>query len=414
MKAIHNDTKKVIRALLPFYLFTFLLLIYSCADFDDATQGTQVTVQLAQPADFISTADLSGKTITMTIGQQRIEALTDANGIATFTNVVPDVYTFSTSWTLTGDEYRMATGSNEAVSGATVSGSLNSQLVKDAPTFTLQTNVSVNRDIVVGKVYYAGSRDNNNRAYDAGKYIELYNQSNDTVDVSGLYIGLIESESSPAYTLDELHSAFADSVVLLKQIFRIPVDANFKVAPGGTVLIANSAVDHSSHDSYESDLSGADFEAKDARGRTTNNPNVPALDLVYSTYSAISYMNLPQSGPVALVLFRTDEDPSQWQRTYSYGKTRGNEFVECPVRFITDGFEALRYRTTGIDVSTKRLYNTIDAGYTNINSTSGRNGEVVYRKTSKTENGHKVLIDTNNSTNDFQVSTTIKPRQYDD
>ena len=82
---------------------------------------------------------------------------------------------------------------------------------------------------------------------------------------------------------------------------------------------------------------------------------------------------------------------------------------------ILDAVEVLSNKNTGVDVATKRLYDDLDAGYTYINSTSGRNGEVVYRKTSKhATDGHAVLMDTNNSSNDFKVSTTIKPREYDE
>lgn len=414
-RTIYNKVKNKVRRLLPFYLFTFLpFLFFSCADFNDATEATHVNVQLVQPTDFTTPTDLSGKTVTMALGSQTIQTTTDANGLATFNNIIPDVYTISASWTMTGDEYKAATGSDEVVSGATVSGSLNSQLIKEPTTLSLQTNASVDRDIVIGKVYYAGSRDNNRRNYMAGKYIELFNQSDKEVDVSGLYIGLLEAEGKPAYTLENLHDAFADSIVLLKQVFRIPVDANFKVKPGGTVIITNSAIDHSTNDSLESDLSHADFEVKDVRGRHQNNPAVPAMEVIYNIYKGTSIMNLTQSGPVGVVLFRTNEDVAKWPKTYKYGKSKGMEWLECPIRFITDGMEALRNKATGIDTSTKRLYNSIDAGYTYINSASGRNGEVVYRKTLKTENGHKVLVDTNNSTNDFEVSTTIKPREYDD
>lgn len=316
---------------------------------------------------------------------------------------------------MSGDEYKAATGSQEAVSGATVSGSLNAQLIKDASTLTLQTNASVDRDIVIGKVYYAASRDNNHRTYMAGKYIELFNQSDKEVDVSGLYIGLVESEGKPAYTRENLHDAFADSVVLIKQLYRIPKNAGFKVKPGGTVLIVNSAIDHTANDSLESDLSNADFEVKDVRGRYQNNPAVPAMEMVYNIYRGTSIMNMLQGGPVGVVIFRTDEDPAQWGKTYKYGKTSGNqEWLLCPARLITDGMESLKNKSTGIDVSTKRLYDNIDAGYAHIDASAGWSGEVVYRKTLKTENGHKVLVDTNNSTNDFKVSKNIKPREYDD
>ena len=51
----------------------------------------------------------------------------------------------------------------------------------------------------------------------------------------------------------------------------------------------------------------------------------------------------------------------------------------------------------------KRLYGDIDAGYISINATAGLSGEVVYRKvTSTTAAGQSILMDTNNSTNDFK------------
>ena len=86
-----------------------------------------------------------------------------------------------------------------------------------------------------------------------------------------------------------------------------------------------------------------------------------------------------------------------------------------PKRLILDGVDYIKNRSTGVDVSSKRLYKEIDAGYTVIESISGWTGEVVYRRTSKlAADGHKILMDTNNSLNDFKVSTTIKPREYDE
>lgn len=386
----------------------------SCVDFNDATLETSVSIQVVQPTDFKSSVDLSNKTVTASLGTTTRSALTNEQGIATFNGITPDIYTFSTSWDMTGDEYKAATGSNEVTSGATVSGSLNSQMVGSNSTLSLPTNVSINRDLVIGKVFFSGSKDNNNRTYLAGKFIELFNQSDDSIDVSGLYIGLGEAESTPAYTLDNLRESFGDSVILLKQIYRIPKNANFKVAPGGTVLIANSAIDHTTNDDLENNLLNADFEVKDVTGKYQNNPSTPSMEVIYNIYTGTSVINMLQNGMVSVVIFRTDEDPKKWEKTYKYGKTSGTEWVVAPTKYILDGVESLRNRTTGFNLEEKRLWNYIDAGYTYINATTGLSGEIIYRKTSKMQNGHKVLVDTNNSTNDFKVSTTIGPRNYDE
>ncbi len=399
-------------------LFSLIIALglAGCVDYDDATKETTARIQLAMPAEFTNGSDFAGHVIVMQQGSTRLTATTDAQGIATFQGIIPDVYDISCSWEITGQQYQQLTGDQQVVSGCTVSGSLNSHLISEEQTIQLSTNLSINRDIIIGKIYFAGSKDNNNRTYMPGKYIELYNQSNSSVDASGLYIGIIEAESTQAYTLENLHEAFADSVVLAKQVFRLPADQPFMVQPGGTVLIVNSAADHTENNSMERDLTGADFEAKDVSGRTQNNPNTPALELTYTMYPSISNMKLVQSGPCSIVIFRTTEDVTAWPTTYPYGKTTGNQWLLIPVRHIIDAVEVLANKSTGVDVSTKRLYPTLDAGYTNIEAKSGWTGEVVYRRTSdkRGTDGHLILVDTNNSSNDFHVSTTIKPRQYDE
>ena len=86
-----------------------------------------------------------------------------------------------------------------------------------------------------------------------------------------------------------------------------------------------------------------------------------------------------------------------------------------PKKYVIDGVDALKYNAKGVDISTKHLTNDIDGGYAVINATNGYNAEVLYRKTStrKGKDGQKILQDTNNSLNDFQISTTINIREYD-
>lgn len=413
---ITKNTKQIIFNFSVGFGFAAALTAFtSCVDFNDATKEVSARVQLLMPEEFTQ-KDNSGHEVTMLLNGQRITATTDGEGIATFNGLVPDVYDISCSWKIDADEYHELTGDQQVISGATVSGSLNSRLISQEEIITLPTQLSIDRDIIIGKIFYAGSKDLNNRTYMAGKYLELYNQSDDSVDVSALYIGLVEGESTQAYTLENLHEVYADSVILLKQVFRIPADKPHLVAPGGTVLMVNSAIDHTPNDTLENNLTDADFEAKDFSGRTQNNPATPALELVYTMYPSISNMNLVQSGPCGVVIFRTDDDVTSWPLTYPYGKTAGNQWILCPKRHIIDGVECLRLtnKTPAVDVSTKRLYDDIDAGYTVINAISGWNGEVVYRRTAKAAaDGHPILMDTNNSSNDFKVSSTIKPREYD-
>lgn len=396
------------------------LILSSCADFSDATKEIAAHIQLQLPDELTSTGALAGHTVTMTVGTQRLQAETDAQGVATFKGLVPDVYDISCSWELSADDYQQLTG-KELTGGTscTVSGSQNTCLLQtDGQTVTLSTMLSVNQDILISKIYYAGSAyEGTSRAYTAGQYMELYNQSATPIDVSGLYIALTETDNPQAYTLDNLHEAYADTMLVVKQIFQIPSEKPFMVQPGGTVLITNSAVDHSDVSSFEHSLLDADLEAKDSRARIQNNPATPELPIVFCSYSNMTYLNFQNNGLMGIAIFRTHEDVvNDWAPVYAYGKERGNMFKLLPKRYVIDGVECLPNKSnTGPDVTTKRLYPDVDAGYASINATGGKSGEVVYRRTVRiTDDGRKILADTNNSSADFQVSTTIKPREYDE
>lgn len=375
--------------------------VAACSSGDDVTRTLTVQVKVSMPEGFKAEATYSGHTVTM----GKYMATTDEKGVATFTGVIPDLYDIATSCEITSEEYAAMTGNETQNENYVISGSLLKYTVGTSETIELPTSISVKQSLVISKVYYAGTKDNNNKNYLAGRYIEFFNNSDEEVDIAGLYFGLVESESTPAYTLGS-----TPGYIYLKQIYRFPSDGMTKVAPGASIVVANSAVDHTQNNDV--DLSDADYEAKDAQGKTTNNPATPAVELIYSTFAAISNMNLVQGGPCSVVLFSTDEDVSTWEKVYADGKDRGNLFVRMPAKYVMDGVECLKNKATGVDKNTKRLYNFVDAGYQNTDAVSGYSGEVVYRKIAKTEDGRTVLEDTNNSSNDFAVSTDIRPREH--
>jgi len=395
-----------------FLLLSAILSLCSCVDFDDATQPVSVKIQIQMP-DGLKAADISGKTISLSLGSQQISAVTDGAGIATFNNIVPDNYDISTSWTMTAAVYAKLTGTHAENATYTVAGSLNTQtLAQTSETpLTLPVTVAKDQQLLISRVYYEGSKDLNNRNYIAGKYIELYNNSGNAVDAAGLYLALMETESTIAYTPGQVKDT-----VFAKQVFRIPTDTSVKILPGGSLLLVNSAIDHTltAQNSFERNLLTADFEAKDLQGRTTNNPDTPALELVFSTYSTLTYMNLVQGGPASIVIFQTDENVARWPQVYAYGKTKGNMFMKIPTSAIIDGVEILKNKAqTGPDINTKRLFDYTDAGYTYCSSASGYSGETVARKkASETSDGRVILQDTNNSLNDFYTSTTLQIREY--
>lgn len=408
-------------------ILSYLLLacsVSACIDFDDTTPPITVGIELQQPQTFSQGTDLAGQTVTLSGTRSTLRAVSDGSGKAVFSEIAPDVYTVSAAWDITTAEYLRCTSAQPVADAAegflTIAGSLAAQPIMASTTLQLALRPVAQNDIVISKIYYAGSKDNNGRGYAMGYYMEIFNQSDQTVDMGGLYIGMLETESTQAYTLENLHEHHADSVVLLKQVFRVPRHARSLVPAGGTLLLVNSAIDHSKGNSMEHSLLGADFEAKDDRGLITNNPDVPALEQVFCSYENMPYINFTKGGPCGIVIFKTDDDLSSWPLTYKYPNTATSDrqWLLLPRRHIIDGVDVLKYNqaTQGPSATTKRLYADIDATYAYIATSAGNTGEVIYRKTSgkRSAAGHILLQDTNNSLEDFQVSTTIKPREYDD
>ena len=396
------------------YLFTSVALT-SCIDFNEATQAISVDIQVTCP-DGYQKANLQGRNITLS-GTHTFTAKTDAQGIAHFENIIPDVYNASASWKVSADEYAETTGKPVENKGYTISGSLTAQTFDASTTapIAMTTTISQDQSMLIGKVYYQGCKDDNNKNYIYANYLELYNNSEEAYDVAGLYIALLESTSPDSeYPLQYL----TDSIVA-KQVFRIPADKPFLVAPGGSVLLVNSAVDHTTKGaSAAPNLLSADFEAKDKNNsRYENNPAVPELIQLFS-FTNNTFMNLMNGGPCGIVIFETNENVAvDWvsnNLTYRYGYETGRQYMKIPTRFIIDALDILKYNgETGVDPNTKRLFDYLDAGYAFTEAKTGYDGRLVRRKVSSiTTDGRKILQDTNNSSNDFESTDQLTPSVY--
>lgn len=400
-------------------------MLASCVNYDDASRLADVKVQLLAPKEYKAGATIGEQEITLKTGSITRTAKTDASDIATFMQTMPDVYTISTSWELTGQEYTEKTGSTGVASGYIVTASLNDQPISEAQEsepLRLQATISTKPAIVISKIYSSGSKarpELGGKNYLSGKYFEIYNQSDMDINVAGLYIGLLDSTNPIPYTLQNLYDdpQIQGQKVVVKQVFRIPTDKEYILKGGKSIILTNSAVDHSDVSIYEQDLTNSDFEAVGTNDKLEHNENVPKLTTIFTSTGGTAIMNLVQGGPCGIIIFETNEDVSSWEKVYGYGKTSGAiTYMLVPKQYIKDGVEFLKNKNvTGPDLATKRLYPEFDAGCTHINAISGYSGEVLYRRTaSVTPDGRKILMDTNNSTNDFKVSTTIKPREYDD
>lgn len=390
--------------------FITALGLSSCLSSDDQTLPITIYVNVENPSGLSGLT--GGQTVSLISSTgYNYMAKTDANGTATFTNVIPDIYNVSASWSITSDQYMEATGETVQHGTYVLSGALANQvLIDDATRLTLSTNCARKQSVLISKVYYAGCKDNNNKNYLAGRFVELYNNSDEAVDVAGMYLCLMESGSTPAYIIST-----QTDYIYIKQVFQFPDEGHHILQPGEHILVTNSAVDHTENAAADYDESNADFECKsNVNNAPANNPATPSMKLIWTAFATIPNMNLVQGGPCGIALIETEEDPAQWEPVYADGKSSGIQQLKAPAKYVVDGVDILKYRSDGtVDVSTKRFYDYIDAGYTNINAVNGYNGEVVYRVVeSWTEDGRALLKDTNYSLDDWACTTGINIGEY--
>ena len=377
-----------------------------------APVGTEgFRLQFVLPGEFKADAAYAGVKVTLD-GSAHYEFTTDASGAVAVESVIPGIYDIVTSLEMTGAEYKALLREASTVKDdarVIVGVSLTGRRIFRAEDLDIDLTAAVLRELVISKIYYSGTRDKMDRTFTADSYVEIFNNSAEVQYLDGKYLGLAETESTPAYPASENPDS-----VYLKQLCKFPGSGtDYPVQPGKSILIAaSSARNHLESADISADLSGADFEVKAMEG--SGNPDVPMLPLVFNSYAGLLELNLISGGPNAVVLVETTEDPMTWKQVYQRGKTSGRLFLRMHKKWAADGVECLKKPAQSApDVNTKRLQNDIDAGYQTISSVNGYNNESVERKVSRSEGGRVFLKDTNNSSVDFVVLTDPTPRKYD-
>jgi hypothetical protein len=404
------------RNLLKLLLGVVVLSIFaSCKTEATLEYIPNVVVSVAMPNEIKDNVYFANKTVTLRSQRLTYTVETNADGEALFKNIVPDIYSIYASWDLSSDEYAEMANSVVAPKPALISGIQSKMKIFNQDSIQLSTLLSVKQSLLISKVYASGTLDNNNLLYDADPYIEIFNNSDEIQYMDSVYLALVEGDNPMGFP-----AALFPTTIHARQLYRFPgTGKQYPVSPGKSVVICNSAVNHSEDVPTSVDLRQADFEFKG--DKFTNNDAVTPMVLIYSSYLAIKEINLQRNGVNSVCIFKTKDDVSSYPIDYIPGKTSGNRFIELnsaeyKENDVFDGVEIIKYKATGSpDINTKRLQNFIDAGYTNISNTSGKNHESSDRKVDKKRSTATriYLQDTNNSQSDFVTVTDPTPKKYD-
>ena len=226
-------------------------------------------------------------------------------------------------------------------------------------------------NLVINEIYFCGPVNRNYYFYD--QFIELYNNSDMTVYLDGMYLCRVV-QTHPT----DLHER--DYVQTLN-LFRFPGEAltgrEYPVAPGQFVVIAQDAVDHSQYIETAVDLSGADWEFYNPYAGDIDFP-APNVENFLPEKTNDFMINLTHN---AVIL----SDGSDWY----WGEINENDYqyIHIPISTIIDGVE---YSSN--PEKQKELNRRVDAGFAGVNipKYSGMS-------TQRREPG----FDTNNSSIDF-------------
>lgn len=392
-------------------VISYLLTIIGCVENVTLPLVSTYVVQVNMPENIKENFLYANKIVTLRSQRMIYTAETDLNGVAQFKNIIPDIYDVYTSWDLSSEQYVEMNDSLVENKPALISGISTLKKVFSDSLISLNTLLTVKQDLLISKVYASGTKDVNNGKYEVDQYVEIFNNSDITQYVDGIYLALVEGDSPIAFSAKnnpfDIHA---------RQVFRFPGDGDdYPVLPGKSIVVCNSAINHLQNAPISVDLQSAEFEFKNTLSKPINNDAVKAMILIHTSYVGLNSLNLQKGGVNSICMFKTTENVNVYPLDYPPGKTSGNRFLRIPAKYIFEGIEVLGYKSTGVDPNSKRLQDFIDAGYKTISATTGNTHESIERRvdTLRSTSSRIYLVDTNNSRNDLVVLTDPTQKKYD-
>lgn len=380
---------------------------------------------------------------------------TNANGTVVFNNLDRGVYLISSFRKFSENEMQAFTGVARVVAFNGTIGSF--QLNAGGGNASIQLAAGSFGSLLLKQLYYVGSGTQGASTRD--QFVEIYNNTADTLYADSLYFGSalgintkyidLTPATTPYILADTRQYDWTKSLiptgapalgtnantsfVYANNLFRIPGNGKtYPVAPGTSIIIAASAVNHKApyvaangsgvtvaNPDLTVDLSTADFEVY-LRGlipipspTDIDNP-APNLQLIKVTGTDLT-LSLQRNG---FFIFKTREEVNNW---FSYPDpsttritTSTQLYVQVPKKYIIDAVETQFATSTVItssDLAPIKFSPDMDAGFGYCNGTN--NSQALMRKTdSVTVGGRKILRDTNNSSNDFELRPRAVPRGF--
>lgn len=267
---------------------------------------------------------------------------------------------------------------------------------------------------IIREYYYSASLTPNEKQYSSDQYIEIYNNSPDTLYADSLLI--VEHESTatgPSY-----FGNLKEEAIVVKTIWAFPQDKSYPIAPGQGFIIARDAMNHHSdpngNPNSPVDLGDAEFEFWSDLSTSTSDIDFPAANMVdlLWVYKGSDYPFHTRGGSAIAIVHipgNTKEYISNNLITKGTATTSSRFYCQIPNTWVIDAVEAIWNDSRQAN---KRFANSLDAGTTYIEA-GPKLGLCVRRKADYSIGNRLVYQDTNNSTIDFLKDQIPQPRVYE-
>lgn len=268
--------------------------------------------------------------------------------------------------------------------------------------------INGNGNFVLEEIYFSGSAAPGNALYLGDRYIKIYNNSDQVLYADGL---VIASSAFNTGLKNNYTPNIMPEAVAVDAIITIPgAGKDHPVQPGGSILIAETAINHKQYNPNAFDLNKADFEIVDADDdEDVDNPAVPNMQ------NFVEKLSINNSGYQAFILARIPTAKAAYLKDqvydFSYPFVMGDmsfdmeeSAYKIPNEWIIDAVN-LSVRSEFKWIVTDP---SVDRGWTYTGSFEGdasRFGKSVKRKVLSTSAlGHPLLKDTNDSSTDFEAA----------
>lgn len=395
-------------------LTAMVIQFASCQKEEESVLGSlEVTVNSSETYATLDTKEIEVK-LTNTFDNSVVKVNTNSVGIAKFSDLAPGTYTVSATKVLKAEEAFVFTGLNKEVTLNALKADI-IILPKEAKIESIVLDGKSGGALIIREIYSTGAANDTYAIMFKDQFVEIYNNSEDVQYVDGLYLAYLAPQRAGSDPTKEVVTTLPiGDYVYASKIIQFPgTGTQYPVAPGKAVRIAVNAVNYleSKPLAYTTDNSTANFDTYainwlQSLGRTGNayfdidNPNVPTMNCIYLFIANNGFFNLDNAPSLALL--KLDSNPAiEANITLDPDITSQLFYVKLPTSGIIDGVDVLETASAN---AYKRLPTKIDAGFTYVIDLgkSSYTGKSVRRKVSKTlPDGRVVLMDTNNSGNDF-------------